>query len=176
MACNILQIGRDLPCLKGVGGIKSILLVDYGLLGALSVTGAELTAIGATPAAYQFLVKAGSSGMEQTITASAENGTVYYDQNVTIQLQKLDKLTQAELQDVCKGNPHVFVQDFNGNYFLVGAYNGADVSAGTIGTGTALADFTGFNLTFTAQEQLPAFFCAAGVISALAIASSPIQP
>ena len=139
MACNILQIGRDLPCLKGLGGIKSILLVDYGLLGALSVTGAELTAIGATPAAYQFLVKAGSSGMEQTIT-------------------------------------HVFVQDFNSNYFLVGAYNGADVSAGTIGTGTALADFTGFNLTFTAQEQLPAFFCAAGVISALAIASSPIQP
>jgi len=95
MACNILQIGRDLPCLKGVGGIKSILLVDYGLLGALSVTGAELTAIGSTPAAYQFLVKAGSSGMEQTITASAENGTVYYDQNVTIQLQKLDKLTQV---------------------------------------------------------------------------------
>jgi len=176
MACNILQIGRDLPCLKGVGGIKSILLVDYGALGALSITGAEVTAIGTTPAAYQYLVKPGSSGMEQTITASAENGTVYYDQNVTIQLQKLDKLTQAEIQDVCKGNPHVFVQDFNSNYFLVGAYNGADVSAGTIGTGTALADFTGTNLTFTAQEQLPAFFCATAVINALAIASSPIQP
>jgi len=76
------------------------------------------------------------------------------------------------LQDVAKGNPHVFVQDFNSNYFLVGAYNGADVSAGTIGTGTALADFTGFNLTFTAQEQLPAFFCASAVISALVIGAN----
>jgi|TARA_R110000744_G_scaffold367010_1_gene476345 hypothetical protein len=175
MSCSILSTGRDLPCIKGVGGIKSILLVDYGLLGVLSVTGAEVTAISTTPAAYQYFVKPGSSGMEQTITASAENGTVYYDQNVSIQLQKLDKLTQAELQDVAKGHPHVFIQDFNGNYFLAGAYNGCDVSAGTIGTGTALADFTGSLLTFTAQEQLPAFFCAAGVISALVIGAN-IEP
>jgi hypothetical protein len=172
MSCSILSTGRNLPCTKGVGGIKSIILVDYGLLGALSITGAEVTAIGSTPSGYEYLVKPGSSGLEQTITASAENGTIYYDQNVTVQLQKLDKETQAELQDVAKGNPHVFVQDFNGNYFLVGAYNGADTSAGTIGTGTALADFTGFNMTFTAQETLPAFFCASAVISAITIGSS----
>ena len=172
MSCSILSTGRNLPCLKSVGGIKSIILVDFGTLGTLALTGAEVTTISETPAAYQYLVKPGSSGMEETITASAENGTVYYDQNVNIQLQKLDKDTQAELQDVAKGNPHVFVQDFNSNYFLVGAYNGADVSAGTIGTGTALADFTGFNLTFTAQEQLPAFFCASAVISALVIGAN----
>ena len=176
MSCSILSTGRNLPCIKSVGGVKSIILVDFGTLGNLSVTGAEVTAISTTPAAYKYLVKPGSSGMEETITASAENGTVYYDQNVTVQLQKLDKLTQAELQDVVKGNPHVFVEDFNSNTFLVGAYNGADVSAGTIGTGTALADFTGFNLTFTAQEQLPAFFCASAVVSALQIgaAISPV--
>jgi|TARA_R110001592_G_scaffold180649_3_gene423148 hypothetical protein len=176
MSCSILSTGRNLPCIKSVGGVKSIILADFGTLGNLSVTGAEVTAISTTPAAYKYLVKPGSSGMEETITASAENGTVYYDQNVTVQLQKLDKLTQAELQDVVKGNPHVFVEDFNSNTFLVGAYNGADVSAGTIGTGTALADFTGFNLTFTAQEQLPAFFCASAVVSALQIgaAISPV--
>jgi len=172
MSCLILSTGRNLPCTKGVGGIKSIILVDYGLLGDLTITGAEVTAISSTPSGYEYLVKPGSSGLEQTITASAENGTVYYDQNVNVQFQKLDKETQAELQDVAKGNPHVFVQDFNGNYFLVGAYNGADTSAGTIGTGTALADFTGFNMTFTAQEQLPAFFCATGVISAITIGAS----
>jgi len=176
MSCSILSTGRNLPCIKSVGGVKSIILADFGTLGNLSVTGAEVTAISTTPAAYKYLVKPGSSGMEETITASAENGTVYYDQNVTVQLQKLDKLTQAELQDVVKGNPHVFVEDFNSNTFLVGAYNGADVSAGTIGTGTALADFTGFNLTFTAQEQLPAFFCASAVVSALQMggAISPV--
>ncbi len=172
MSCTLLAKGRNLPCIKSVGGIKSIILADFGTLGTLAVTGAEVTTISTTPAAYKYLVKPGSSGMEETITASAENGTVYYDQNVTIQLQKLDKETQAELQDVAKGNPHVFVQDFNGNTFLVGAYNGADVSAGTIGTGTALADFSGFNMTFTAQEVLPAFFCASAVVSALQLGTA----
>ena len=162
MSCTLLSKGRNLPCIKSVGGIKSIILADFGTLGTLAVTGAEVTTISTTPAAYKYLVKPGSSGMEETITASAENGTVYYDQNVTIQLQKLDKETQAELQDVAKGNPHV----------LVGAYNGADVSAGTIGTGTALADFSGFNMTFTAQEVLPAFFCATAVVNALQIGAA----
>ena len=96
MSCSILSTGRNLPCTKGVGGIKSIILVDYGLLGDLSITGAEVTAISTTPTGYEYLVKPGSSGLEQTITASAENGTVYYDQNVNVQFQKLDKETQGK--------------------------------------------------------------------------------
>lgn len=172
MSCSILQTGRNLPCTKSVGGVKAIILADFGTLGTLSVTGAEVTAISTTPAAFKYLVKPGSSGMTQTITASAENGTVYYDQSVTIQLQKLDKLTQAEIQDVAKGNPHVFVQDFNSNTFLLGAFNGCDVSAGDINSGTALADFTGINLTFSSQEDLPAFFCASAVVSALVIGAA----
>ena len=172
MSCSVLQIGRDLPCIKGVGGIKSIILVDYGDLGTLAITGAEVTTISTTPAGYEYLVKPGSSGMEETITASAENGTVFYVQNVNIQLQKLDKLTQAELQDVATGNPHVIVQDFNGNYLLCGAVNGCDVSAGTIVSGTALGDLTGYTLTFTGQEILPAYFMASAAISAIVIGSS----
>jgi hypothetical protein len=176
MSCSILAIGRDLPCIKGVGGIKSIILCDYGTLGTLTVSGAEVTDISTTPAGYKYLVKPGSSGMEETITASAENGTVFYVQNVNIQLQKLDKLTQAELQDVATGNPHVIVEDFNGNYFLAGAVNGCDVTAGTIVTGTALGDFTGFTMTFTGNEKLPAFFMSTAAFNKVAVASSPIQP
>jgi hypothetical protein len=176
MSCSILAKGRDLPCLKSVGGIKSIILCDYGTLGTLSVTGAEVTDISTTPAGYQYFVKPGSSGMEETITASAENGTVYYVQNVNIQLQKLDKETQAELQSVVKGNPHVVVIDFNGNYFLVGAVNGCDTTAGTIVTGTAMADLTGFTLTFTGNEILPAYFMSSTAIGKIAVAGSPITP
>jgi hypothetical protein len=176
MSCSILAKGRDLPCLKSVGGIKSIILVDYGTLGTLSVTGAEVTDISSTPDGYEFLVKPGSSGMEETITASAENGTVYYVQNVNVQLQKLDKETQAEIQNVAKGNPHVIVQDFNGNYLLAGAVNGCDTTAGTIVTGTALADLSGFTLTFTGNEVLPAYFMSSTAIGKVSIAGSPITP
>ena len=73
MSCSILSTGRNLPCTKGVGGIKAIILVDYGLLGDLTITGAEVTAISLTPSGYQYLVKPGSSGLEQTIVQFIEN-------------------------------------------------------------------------------------------------------
>jgi hypothetical protein len=40
----------------------------------------------------------------------------------------------------------------------MGLEQGADVSAGTISSGSALGDFNGYGLTFTAQEVSPANF------------------
>jgi hypothetical protein len=52
---------------------------------------------------------------------------------------------------------------------MVGLERGADMTAGSINSGTALGDFNGYNLTFTAQENYPANFidCAdeAGLIT-----------
>jgi hypothetical protein len=40
----------------------------------------------------------------------------------------------------------------------MGLDQGCDVSAGTISSGSALGDFNGYSLTFTAMEELPANF------------------
>ena len=40
----------------------------------------------------------------------------------------------------------------------MGALNGADVSGGTIVTGAAMGDLSGYTLTFTGQEKTPANF------------------
>ena len=40
----------------------------------------------------------------------------------------------------------------------MGAENGADVNGGTIVTGAAMGDMSGYTLTFSAQEQVPANF------------------
>jgi hypothetical protein len=54
---------------------------------------------------------------------------------------------------------------------LVGAANGADVSGGTIVTGAAMGDLSGFTLVFSAQETLPAYFVAAAVVTGNASAT-----
>jgi hypothetical protein len=41
---------------------------------------------------------------------------------------------------------------------MVGLDQGADVTAGSISSGTAMGDFNGYNLTFTAMEKIPANF------------------
>ena len=69
--------------------------------------------------------------------------------------------------DLLKARTHVFVEDYNGNYFLMGATNGVHSSGGSITTGQAYGDLSGYSaLTFTAQEVLPAYFTAKAVITA----------
>jgi len=173
MGC-LLTTGRELPCKDSVGGIKAVYLADYGSLGALTVASGEVTAIAGTPDLYQFDVR-GNSSLEQAITSSRENGTTFYEQTLNLTLTKLDLATQQEIVQMAKARPHIFVEDYNGNYFLVGAANGADVSGGTIVTGAAMGDLSGFTLVFSAQETLPAYFVTSTVVTSNASATQ-IEP
>jgi len=56
------------------------------------------------------------------------------------------------------GRPHVVVEDNNGNLFLAGLEHGCDVTGGTIVTGTAMSDLSGYTLTLTGMEKKPANF------------------
>jgi hypothetical protein len=71
---------------------------------------------------------------------------------------KLDKSSHKELKLMAYGRPHVFVEDYNGNIFVMGLLHGAEVTGGTIVTGAAMGDLSGYTLTLTAQEQVPANF------------------
>ena len=169
MACN-LTTGRELPCKDSVGGIKAVYLADYGTLGTLTVDAGTVTAISLTPTLFKFDVK-GNSSLDQAITSSRENGTTFYEQTLNLTLTKLDVATQQEIILMAKARPHIFVEDYNGNYFLVGAVHGADVSGGTIVTGAAMGDLSGFTLVFSAQETLPAYFVTSTVVTSIASAT-----
>ena len=63
------------------------------------------------------------------------------------------------------GRPYVVVQDYNGNAFMMGLNYGAEVTGGTIVTGAAMGDLSGYTLTMEAQEQLPANFIAGATVA-----------
>ena len=56
--------------------------------------------------------------------------------------------------------PHVAVEDYNGNVFVMGLEHGAEVTGGTIVTGAAMPDLSGYTLTLVGQEVQPANFVA----------------
>ena len=56
------------------------------------------------------------------------------------------------------GRPHIVVVDYNGNAFLMGREHGADVTGGTVVSGAAMGDLSGYTLSFSAQELTPANF------------------
>ena len=163
MACN-LSAGRAVPCKDVVGGIQKVFFVDFGGLGAITYTADEITDADGTFSAYEYDLKGGSS-LEQTITSSRETGTTFFEQVLTLNLTKLSKEDNVQIKLLAYGRPQVAVVDNNGNAFLMGVEFGAEVTGGTVATGTAMGDLSGYTLTLTAQEKLPANFIAGATLA-----------
>ena len=157
MACDTLTRGRQEPCKNSVGGIKNIYFTDFGDFGTVTLTDDEITDMSGTFTAFKYEVK-GNSSLEQTVNASRENGTVFYEQTLNLTLKKLSKEDNKELKLLAYGRPHVAVEDYNGNVFLMGLQHGADVSGGTIVTGAAMGDLSGYTLSLSSMEVEPANF------------------
>lgn len=158
MACSLIK-GRKEPCKDVVGGLKAVYFTDFGDLGTVTQTDDEITDLTGTFTAYKYELKGGSS-FEQAITSSRENGTTFFDQTLNLTLKKLSKEDNKELKLMAYGRPHVAVEDYNGNVFLMGLEHGAEVTGGSIATGTAMGDLSGYTLTLNAQELKPANFIA----------------
>jgi len=158
MACDI-TLGRKEPCKNVVGGIKNVYFVDFGDLGSVTLTNDEITNLtnSSTVVSYKYELK-GNSSLEQTFNASRENGTVFYEQTLNLTLKKLSKEDNKELKLLAYGRPHVAVEDYNGNVFVMGLEHGAEVTGGSISTGAAMGDLSGYTLTLAASELKPANF------------------
>jgi len=171
MACSLTS-GRKVPCKSAVGGIKNILFTDYGTLGTATIVAGEINNFNAEPDWYKFEVK-GSSSLETAINSSRENGTTFYESTLTMSLTFQDKATQEQLKLIAHARPHVIVEDYNGNFFILGLEHGAEVTGGSITTGAAMGDLSGYSLTIVAQETAPPYFVDSGAIS---IAATQIDP
>jgi hypothetical protein len=159
MACIVTK-GRTEPCKDVVGGINAVYFADYGSLGTIAYDSTDTDVVdgfGESVDWFKYVVK-GASSFEQTFNSSRENGTIFYEQTLNVSLKKMSKQSHQELKLLANGMPHVIVEDNNGNKFLMGLEYGASVSGGTIVTGTAMGDLSGYTLTMTAQEKIPANF------------------
>ena len=87
MACG-LNKGRIEPCKDVVGGIKAVYFIDYGdiTIAYDSVDTDSVEDLG-TVTAYKYELK-GNSSFEQTINASRENGTTFFEQNLNLTLKR----------------------------------------------------------------------------------------
>jgi hypothetical protein len=159
MACDI-AVGRLEPCKDSVGGINAVYFVNYGDLGAITYDTTDtdvIDSVAGTPSAYKFDVR-GNSTYTENIQSSRENGTTMFEQVLELSLKKLTKEDHKTIKLLSFGRPHVIIEDNNGNLLLAGLEHGADVTGGTVVTGGAMGDMSGYTLSFTGMEKVPANF------------------
>ena len=164
MACT-LTTGRKIPCKSAFGGIKKVFFADFGDsdIGTITIGATGTATFDGTPTWYEYDVK-GASSLETTVTSSRDNGTTFYTQTLNLTLTYLDAKTQNELQVLAVGRPYLVVEDYYGNSFLCGAENGMECTGGTVVTGAAAGDLSGFTLTFEGMEETAPYFLAAAVV------------
>lgn len=170
MACA-LSLGRIEPCKDVVGGIQAVYFLNYqDLTVTYDVTNTDaIDTLGSGLTAYKYELK-GTSSFEQAITSSRDNGTTFFDQTLNLTLHKLSKQSHKEIKLMAYGRPIVIVEDRNSNFFVAGLEHGCEVTGGTIVTGAAMGDMSGYTLVLNGQEQVPANFLD-GTLSAAGIST-----
>ena len=157
-----------------VGGIAAVYFADFDSLGAITYNTTDTDVIdtfGDDPSFYKYEVK-GNSSFTQNIQSNRENGTTAFEQVLELTLHKLSKEDHKELKLLAFGRPHVLVEDYNGNVFVAGLEHGMEVTGGTIVTGAAMSDLSGYTLTLTGMERKPANFIESTGVPATDIAAT----
>lgn len=167
MACALTQ-GFVLDCKESVGGIKSVRFVEFDNVASIAYAAgvATLTMV-ASKKFWKYAQVRETSSSTETITANVQNGTIFYKQELTAILNKLAAATRNEILLLAKNRLMAIVEDMNGNFWLLGAKNGLDITGGNSATGTASGDRNGYTLTFEGMEADPMWSVSSAAISAL---------
>lgn len=114
---------------------------------------------------YELPKETGS--LTETMTGNIQNGTVFYASELKIVVNKLSVAVRNEIKLLAQATMIAVAKDNNGKYWLIGRNSGIDLTTGTLGTGTAFGDRSGFDLTFSGSEPEPMLEVNSTVASAL---------
>jgi len=160
--CDITS-GFTLGCRDNTGGITNLYILSGSITTVNTVSEGLISGITGSGEFFQFELFRQTSDFTETITATPENGTVFYQQDVNCVFFKLQSATRNQVRVLAK-NPDlkIIVETNNGTvdgvgrYWLLGQDRGMQLLSGTGATGTAFGDLNGYTLTFTGQEPEPA--------------------
>ena len=174
MACNLTK-GLAVDCKDQIGGLKKIFFVKsycsditsravFNGTNPLQMDNAgfenwdikEDIGSGVDGVqVFQYDLRPNLSSMTINFNSDPATGTTFFEQTLSLSLQKLSVAQTNELKLISYNRTQVFVLDNNDNVFLLGMDNGVDVSGGTAVTGVAKGDMSGFTLELRAEEKSP---------------------
>ena len=172
MACDITR-GRLIDCKDSIGGLKAIYICknyNNNISAVATINTTEMTtagfatwsgATGSATTVFKYDLVQNLSSLTVNINSDNANGTTFFEQTLSVVLQKIDHDMTNELRLMAYSRSQIFVQDSNDNVYLLGIDGGCYVTGGTVVTGTAKGDMSGYTIEWGAEEknaliQLPA--------------------
>lgn len=172
MACSNLTAGIALDCIEGIGGVEVVYIAngpvqaiteDDGLITAITVDGAPLT----PSDFFRFEMPKQTSSFTETHNVSLENGTLFYNQDLSLVFNKMTTEKRNQINLIAKATHMVVVfKDNAGKFWSVGIEKGAYVTAGTTVSGTAFGDRSGYEITISGLEKNPSYEVDSSIVEA----------
>jgi len=174
MACTALTKGRGLDCNRISGGIKYVYFGVYDQFDApIETTGIVVVdsvvtdiEMGGGFSLFRYTMPLGVASATETIVGSRENGTIYYTPTLSVILNRLTKEDQNQIKLLGSTKVVAFAQlnatlstggasDAHDVIIALGVENGLQLNAGTMDSGAAWGDRSGYTLNFDGMEQNP---------------------
>lgn len=173
MSCNNTLESIVLGCVDSSGGIKTVYIANYNETGTTFSADStnEITGITSSESWYTFSFRPETSFLTETGSHAPLNGTNFWTDNVNMTFHKLETAKRNAISLLTTTDSQLIVKTQNGDYWLVGEVNGANVDASTAQSGQAFGDLNGYTINLAAKE--PQMMKA---VSAAAVATLTIVP
>lgn len=157
MSC-LLNNGYEKGCRDNIGGVLKVYIgnFDEDQTYTMDSETDEITGITSSVDYYTFEQEMETSSFTQEGQYSTENGTVFFDQQLSLVFHKNDTELRNLLIVLSQGNLSVIVVDQRNNKWLMGLQNGVRAISGTQNSGQAFGDMNGVNITLQGKEPEPA--------------------
>jgi hypothetical protein len=163
MSCSITS-GMTLGCKDSQGGIEYLYIADLPTYDTITTdVDGKIVSLdaGGTPVDITFFkyeVPKQSSSFTETTNADNVAGTVFYTQDALMVFNKMEAAKRNQIKLLAQ-NPKllVIVKDGNGKFWSVGVTRGAELTAGTLSTGTSYGERNGGEITLTGLEPDPSY-------------------
>ena len=152
--CAMTSGYNDRTCTNGKGGIKSVLFFPVGNYSGATLTANEITAITVSGETFHYKLKSNLSSYTAPIQRNEENGTLWYEQSLSIVLNSDTKELRSAIHLLAQNELCCMVEKANGTYVMLGFEEGMKVSDGNEYTsGVAKSDRQGHLISLVCQEN-----------------------
>lgn len=155
--CNLTQ-GQLLSC-SSIGGVEVAYIGEWDETSITFDSCGTITGVTSGLSAYTFYMDAEHGGLNQTLNASRENGTVFFEAILSVKFIGFDCIRRKTLVELSRAPLFAIVKSVAGDYYALGLGGAASgrASAGTASVGTAYGDMNGTQIDLSFKSSNGAY-------------------
>jgi hypothetical protein len=174
MSCEMTSGYNDRTCTNGKGGIKSVLLFPLGNISNSHITANEIDLLTVTGETFLYKLKSNLSSYTAPIKVNKDNGTLFYEQSLSMILASDSKELRSEIHLLAQNEVACLVENADGSIVALGFGEGLQIAdANEYTSGVLKGDRKGHVLVLNGMENDEVPDVAPGVYTALLAQQSP---